>query len=196
MPILEDLDRSMGIQTSSTDIMGFLIQDLLDYAQIKSEKFRTNIDEFNIMDAVKKVMDVQMKQAKDRGMNLIADFSDVENNQMVISDEQRIKQVLLGLQSNAIKFTERGYVKIIVQREFVSDEEFLKITIEDTGIGIEQEDQKKLFKLFGFLQDSKKLNTKGVGMGLVISDQIAQKFNGRVTFSSIPGVGSTFKFTF
>ena len=77
--------------------MGFLIQDLLDYAQIKSEKFRTNIDEFNIMDAVKKVMDVQMKQAKDRGMNLIADFSDVENNQMVISDEQRIKQVLLGL---------------------------------------------------------------------------------------------------
>ena len=72
----------------------------------------------------------------------------------------------------------------------------MKVTVEDTGIGIEKEDQDKLFKLFGFLQDNRKLNTKGVGMGLVISDQIVQKFNGRVTFSSIPGVGSTFIFTF
>ena len=186
----------MGISTSSTDIMGFLIQDLLDYAQIKSDKFRTNIDQFNIVDAVKKVMDVQRKQAKDRGIDLISDFQNVVGNPIIVCDEQRIKQVLLGLQSNALKFTERGFVKIIVERNFQSEKEFLKITVEDSGIGIEIEDQDKLFKLFGFLQDNKKLNTKGVGMGLVISDQIVQKFSGRVTFSSIPGVGSTFIFTF
>ena len=141
-------------------------------------------------------MDVQRKQANDRKIDLIADFSNVLGNSKLVCDEQRIKQVLLGLQSNALKFTERGYVKIIVKREFESDREFLKICVEDTGIGIQREDQKKLFKLFGFLQDTKKLNTKGVGMGLVISDQIVEKFNGKVTFTSVPGVGSSFTFTF
>ena len=78
----------------------------------------------------------------------------------------------------------------------VDHSEYLEIVVEDTGIGIAKKDQKKLFKLFGFLQDSKKLNTKGIGLGLVISDKIVQKFNGSVTFTSEVGVGSKFKFTF
>ena len=87
-------------------------------------------------------------------------------------------------------------MKIIVNIVPRDNNEYLEIVVEDTGIGIEKKDQKKLFKLFGFLQDDKKLNTKGVGLGLVISDQIVSKFNGKVTFSSECGLRSKFKFTF
>jgi signal transduction histidine kinase len=66
----------------------------------------------------------------------------------------------------------------------------------DTGIGIAKADQKKLFKLFGFVQDSKQMNTKGIGLGLVISEQIVTQFNGDITFESEKDVGSTFTFKF
>ena len=80
-------------------------------------------------------------------------------------------QVLLGLQSNAIKFTERGKVEIEVQIiEEHNDQQFLQLSIIDTGIGIASENQDKLFKLFGFINNSGQMNTNGIGLGLVISE--------------------------
>ena len=82
-------------------------------------------------------------------------------------------QVLLGLQSNALKFTEKGYVKIEVA--IIEDSKMrrhLEIKVIDTGVGINHEDQDKLFILFGFVQDSKQLNTNGIGLGLVIIDNL------------------------
>ena len=72
----------------------------------------------------------------------------------------------------------------------------LKIDVTDTGIGIPEEDKDKMFKLFGFLEDKKQLNTKGIGLGLIISQQIVNKFNGKVSFTSSEGFGSVFTFTF
>ena len=79
-------------------------------------------------------------------------------------------QVLLGLQANALKFTQKGRVKTIVEIVTDSmDNRFLKISIIDTGIGIPKENQDKLFKLFGFVQDDQHLNVNGIGLGLMIS---------------------------
>ena len=109
-------------------------------------------------------------------------------------------QVLLGLQTNALKFTERGYVKIEVAIIEVSkksrERRHLEIKVIDTGVGIDYEDQDKLFKLFGFVQDSNERNKNGIGLGLVIADNLVSQFNGKITFESEPGVGSTFKFSF
>lgn len=74
------------------------------------------------------------------------------------------------------------------------EEEFLVIDVIDTGIGIKAQDQEKLFKLFGFVQDSKQMNTNGIGLGLVISDQIINKLGGKISFNSTENVGSTFRF--
>mmetsp|Transcript_30610 Transcript_30610/g.46974 ORF Transcript_30610/g.46974 Transcript_30610/m.46974 type:complete len:81 (+) Transcript_30610:2085-2327(+) len=79
-------------------------------------------------------------------------------------------QVLLGLQSNAIKFTQEGSVTIKTRIVPAIDGNYLEVSVVDTGIGIAYEDQDKLFKLFGFLNSSRQLNTKGIGLGLVISD--------------------------
>ena len=106
-------------------------------------------------------------------------------------------QVLLGLQTNALKFTQRGRVQTNV--EIITTEEnqkFLKISVIDTGIGIAKKNQDKLFKLFGFLQDDQNLNVNGIGLGLMISQLIVKKFDGSVTFDSQEGKGSTFCFTF
>jgi signal transduction histidine kinase len=102
---------------------------MLDYAQIRSGKFRKNFSRFNIRKAVQKVLDIQKKQAFERKINLFAEFKNISENEefqqqnasiqdihspMMICDEHRIMQVLLCLQSNALKFTEKGYVKIEV----------------------------------------------------------------------------------
>ena len=81
-------------------------------------------------------------------------------------------QVLLCLQSNALKFTQEGYVKIVVEIVPKDENTYLEIQVIDTGIGIKEEDQDKLFKLFGFVQDTKNLNKNGIGLGLAISDEI------------------------
>ena len=114
----------------------------------------------------------------------------------MICDKQRVMQVLLNLQSNALKFTEKGYVKIEVSVQRREASKYLKIEVIDTGIGIKLEDQDKLFKLFGFVQDAQQLNTNGIGLGLVISDNIVNQYNGKIVFESEYEKGSRFSFTF
>jgi signal transduction histidine kinase len=98
---------------------------------------------------------------------------------MICCDEQRIMQVLIGLQSNAIKFTEKGKVETVVEIfNLNSSEKFLKIKVFDTGIGIPKKDQHRLFKLFGYVQDNKQMNVNGIGLGLAISSKIVEKFDG------------------
>ena len=182
--------------------MEFLIQDLLDYAQIKAGKFRKNIKKFNLRDAIEKIMCIQRKKAEENGIkfsviyeNIAQDDSvgQIENEDyspIINSDEKRIQQILLNLQSNALKFTKKGGVTIRakitsekpksmnainsdmnIQDLQVEDvfQRYLSISVEDTGVGIKKEDQKKLFKQFGYLDKTNKMNTQGIGLGLLIS---------------------------
>ena len=121
---------------------------------------------------------------------------------MIKTDMTRIMQVLLGLQSNAIKFTKKGHVKHIIEIvegfDNLTNQKclFLRCSVEDTGIGIEEKDQKKLFKLFGFVQNALHMNKNGIGLGLVIMDKITNQFGSKITFKSNPNEGSTFTFEF
>ena len=182
--------------------MNFIIQDLLDFAQIKGDKFRKNNLVFNIKDAIEKVMSIQRQKAKDKNLEFDAAFINIGNEEegqespMICCDEHRIMQVLLGLQTNALKFTKRGRVQTNVEIITEDSQKYLKISVIDTGIGIPEKNQNKLFKLFGFVQDSQNLNINGIGLGLMISKQIVKKFDGNVNFISEEGCGSTFCFTF
>jgi hypothetical protein len=181
--------------------MKFLIQDFLDYSQLKSDKFRKNIKPFNIKDTVDRVLSIQKKKAIDSGVMLVAKYPGFrqapgeEGRSLVVNaDEGRIVQILLNLQSNALKFTEAGSVTLTVST-FVADcQEYLQVEVADTGIGIKKEDQASLFKLFGFLEDSAQLNTNGIGLGLVISKQLVEQFGGKIWLESEVDVGTTFTF--
>ena len=131
-------------------------------------------------------MCIQRQKAIDQDIEFFSTFVNIKEDQhfidaegesmhfspIVNSDRQRVMQVLLGLQSNALKFTKEGKVEIVVEIVHEQDEVYLKISVVDTGIGIPINQQKKLFKLFGFVEETAQLNTNGIGLGLVISDQI------------------------
>ena len=118
------MEKGLYIQESSSEIMRCLVQDLLDYAQIKAGKFRQNITTFNIRNSVEKVMSIQRLNAEKKGISFEVEYENIAKDEahangregrfspIIKCDEQRIMQVLLGLQSNALKFTRTGRVKI------------------------------------------------------------------------------------
>ena len=106
----------------------------------------------------------------------LAGFPDVQQglinkpNFKIISDEQRLQQVVMNLLSNALKFSKKGgTIDMVVNYKIEGNTEKIGISVKDTGVGIKEEDQKKLFKLFGFIDTTKEINTKGIGLGLYIS---------------------------
>lgn len=114
LSILEQLDEGRKTQQNSAEFMKFIIQDLLDYSQIKAGKFRKNFTMFNIRDTIEKVMNMQSQKAKDKNIKFGVKFKGIltsDDSLMkgfspnICCDEHRIMQVLLGLQSNALKFT-------------------------------------------------------------------------------------------
>ena len=99
------------------------------------------------------------------------------------------------MQSNALKFTERGSV-VIEGRVYENDnEKYLEISVVDTGAGIKDQDKDKLFKMFGYIEDKNQKNTHGIGLGLNLSKRIVEQFGGKIEAQSEFGKGSTFKFT-
>lgn len=115
---------------------------------------------------------------------------------MISTDEQRVMQVMHNFVSNALKFTKEGEVVILVSLVEDKSEQYLKVSVKDTGVGIKDEDRDKLFKLFGFLHSTQGMNTKGIGLGLAICKMIVQQFRGEVYVDSKLNHGSTFTFTF
>ena len=114
-------------------------------------------------------------------------YFDFEDDFLISTDKQRLQQVLMNLQSNALKFTPRGGFVILRCRKINGN---VEVTVTDNGCGIRDEDKSKLFKLFGFLEANQELNTQGTGLGLHISHLITKKFGGDIWFHSQSGSGS------
>jgi len=114
---------------------------------------------------------------------------------MISTDKRRLQQVLLNIQSNALKFTEKGgEVTVFYSLYKLDGKSYCEIQVKDTGMGIKRKDKKKLFKLFGFVQSTEDINTRGIGLGLVISKKIVERFDGTIGFKSKWSKGSTFAF--
>jgi signal transduction histidine kinase len=116
-------------------------------------------------------------------------------NFIINTDVKRLQQVFLNILSNAVKFTDReGKIFVIVEK---TQGEVLRVSVADNGVGIKKKDQDKLFKMFGSIKnEKKKFNVGGIGLGLVISKLIVNKFDGQIDFISKFKKGSTFFYTF
>lgn len=109
------------------------------------------------------------------------------------TDKMRLKQVVLNLQSNALKFCKPGGSVTIV---CLNKLPFVEVQVIDTGYGIKEEDLPKLFQLFGYLNQTSDRNTNGIGLGLYITKQIVEEFGGKVSVRSVFGEGTTFTLSF
>ena len=197
--IQADMTKHADIQESSTKLLNFYVADLLSLSQINKKKFRKNISKFDIREAVQEIVEIQRDKLSFNRINLKTEYLGFENeNYQVFTDKMRLQQVLLNYQSNAIKFTpKQGKILIrCIKHEFLGDHGEIQIKVIDNGVGIKDEDKEKLFKIFGYLDRTKELNSNGIGLGLYITKMIVKQFQGQVSVESEPGRGSTFNLAF
>ena len=155
-----------------------MINDILDFSKISNCQLSLNFEIIDIVSLIKDVTRLMKFQIKTKGIDFIFEKRNLPEKLMVTTDPNRLKQILLNLLSNALKFTFRGSIKIILE---LTMEGLLTVNVKDTGIGIKNENISKLFSLFGKLkQDDPSINKQGIGLGLVISQNLAKLlYNGR-----------------
>jgi len=172
-----------------------IINDILDISKIEAGKLSIEQADFELETTLAGVVSVIGEKAGEKGLELILDIaSDVPVN--VIGDSLRLGQVLINYANNAIKFTEHGEIDIVVRaREIGADSVLLWFAVRDTGIGLSEEQKKRLFTAFSQADTSTTRQYGGTGLGLAISKQLATMMGGEVGVDSAPGVGSTFWFT-
>jgi len=166
-----------------------LINDVLDLSKIEAGRLTLSLNEYSIGEVIRAAVSSVEALAAEKKLELNVSISEkLANGQ---GDEQRIAQVLLNLLGNAIKFTETGAVGV---EAVVSDNNFL-VSVSDTGPGIADADQKKIFEEFHQADGSSTRQKGGTGLGLSISKKIVEMHGGRIWVESILGKGSTFRFT-
>jgi len=186
--LTEEQRSYISIIRSETERLTKLINDLLDQSRMERGKFKINPVFFDLRDLVEKCS--CSAAAERKGLYVRWEFAD--DVPKVYGDPARIAQVLLNLISNAIKFTEKGGVTIKVWRKSRS---FVQVDVIDTGPGISEEDQKRLFKPFSQLPQPDGHKRSGSGLGLAISKGIIKLHGGQIGVSSKLGSGSRFWFT-
>jgi PAS domain S-box-containing protein len=189
-PVNDEQERQLGMIVRSGNHLLALVNDVLDLEKIEAGAMLVEVDEFDIAELVSSAAEIMAPMAKDRGLSL--DIRVPEAGLLVRTDEDRVRQVLLNLFSNAVKFTDTGGVTIAL--DTVNDH--ARITVTDTGVGILKSRLEEVFDEFKSMGRPGDNPQGGTGLGLPISRRLARLMGGDVTLSSVEGTGSTFVFTF
>jgi signal transduction histidine kinase len=175
------------VQDSARHLLA-LINDVIDISKIEAGKIEAGVSTFNLAGVILEVRNTFDPAAQDRGLVLNIE---IPGPITVTSDERRIKQIIMNLVSNAIKFTDEGRVDLAVEQKGT----VVEVRVRDTGIGIGKEDLEQLFRPFVRVMVPGRL-TEGTGLGLYLSKKIARFLGGDITAESEPGKGSVFTFSF
>ncbi|MEJ2662279.1 MAG: response regulator, partial [Desulfobacteraceae bacterium] len=190
----EQRDFAQTVQYSADALLA-VINDILDFSKIEAGKIELDEFDFNIRSMVEDAADLLAVRAYEKGVELVAlVHHDVPS--YLRGDAGRLRQILLNLAGNSIKFTEKGEVVIRASLEQASDTKAtIRFSVTDTGIGIPMEKQDRLFKSFSQVDASRTRKYGGTGLGLVISKKLAEMMGGQIGVESTEGQGSTFWFT-
>ena len=187
-------DYVSKIQQSGQHLMG-IINDILDFSKVEAGKLSVEQIPFELDKVLQNVATVIVDKATTKGLELICDVAP-EVPQSLIGDPLRLGQVLINYANNAIKFTERGEISIVVRLAEGADHEvLLRFEVRDSGIGLTPEQIGRLFQSFQQADSSTTRKYGGTGLGLAISKSLAELMGGAVGVESTPGQGSTFWFT-
>lgn len=172
-----------------------IINDLLDISKIEAGKMELVEDVYNLKAMLSDIRMIIMNRIGSNPIELIYDI-DKELPDKVIGDEIRIRQVIINLMNNAVKFTQKGYVKLAVKiQKHVEEGLYIRFSVTDTGQGIKKEDIKRLFEAFEQVDIKKNQGKEGTGLGLAISSQLVEMMGGKLEVRSEYGKGSKFYFT-
>ncbi len=190
----EQRDYAETIRSSSDTLLS-IINDILDFSKIESGQLDLEEAVFSLPDCVDTTLDLLAAVAGAKDLDLVVDLSpDVPT--MVVGDVTRLRQVLVNLVGNAVKFTPTGEVQVSVRvAQDDPEQPLISMAVRDTGIGIPRERQDRLFQSFSQVDSSTTRMYGGTGLGLAISRRLAEAMGGDITVDSTPGAGATFTFT-
>jgi protein-histidine pros-kinase len=180
------------VQASGKHLLS-LINDLLDLAKIESGKVELSREAVSAREMLEVIGSSLRPLADGKGIHLIVEAAG--ELPLLWTDRRALHQILLNLANNAIKFTDRGSVRMAVHQKLTDGKPVAEFAVSDTGVGIHQEDQDRLFKAFSRLEASGERHYEGTGLGLHLSQKLAELLGGQITFESAPGTGSTFRLT-
>lgn len=187
----EQTTYARAVKTSGDALLS-LISELLDYSKIEAGKIDLESRPFVLSELIEDVTELLAPRAHARDLEIAADI-DERLPQRLMGDAARLRQVLLNLAGNAIKFTPSGGVAIVVEPGDGPNE--IAFVVRDTGIGIAREAQARIFREFEQADEPTAREFGGTGLGLSISERIVRRMGGRIELDSKPGVGSTFTAT-
>ncbi len=187
----EQVTYAKAVKTSGDALMA-LIDELLDFSKIEAGKIDLEQRPFTLASMIEEITELLAPRAQARKLE-IASYVDERLPPEVVGDAARLRQVLLNLAGNAIKFTPAGGVALIVEPGIWPGE--ISFIVRDTGIGIAADAQQRIFREFEQASDGTARNYGGTGLGLSISDRIVRRMGGRITLESAEGEGATFAFS-
>ena len=193
-PLTRDQKKLINTIKVSGDSLLLIINDILDFTKIEAGKLALESTPCNLESLVRETVDIIAGQAESKGLTLIVDIGQL-GSPFVNADPLRIRQVLLNLLSNALKFTNKGTIRVRVQT-LEEKNAFTKVrfSVKDTGIGMEKDVCDRLFKPFTQADESTTREFGGTGLGLAISKQLVELMGGRISCESRSGIGSEFMF--
>ena len=185
-------ERCVNIQNSGKSLLS-IINNILDFSKIESGNMELIEDKFNISSVLEEVINMTVTRKGCKKIEIIV-LADPNIPCGLIGDEVCIKQIIINLMTNAVKFTHSGAVTLSVSHIVQEDSIILKISVEDTGIGITEENLNRLFTSFQQLDTRKNRSIEGTGLGLAISKRLLTQMGGTINVSSVYGQGSVFSF--
>jgi PAS domain S-box-containing protein len=189
-PLTSEQEKQLQTVRASAKHLLALINDLLDLAKIDAGTIELRLDPTECREVVEEIASSLRPLAEDRGLELRVALP--EEDIVLRTDRRMLSQIVLNLVNNAIKFTERGTVHVFLRRDSAGDKNVVEIGVRDTGSGIRPEDQAKLFVAFTQVDPTAQRRQEGPGLGLHLSQKLAEALGGRIECRSKYGVGSTF----
>jgi signal transduction histidine kinase len=200
-PLNEEQQKQLEIVKNSARHLLALINDVIDLSKIEAGKVEIITEEFDASRAISEVYDSFKATADKKNVSLTLEIPD---KLIINSDKRRVQQVVLNLVSNAIKFSDKGSVRVSARTvdneqhstdnySRATERKFVEISVEDTGIGIKEEDRDKLFIAFSRIHLEGAPKQEGTGLGLYLSKKIAHLIGGGIEVESEFGKGSIFR---
>ncbi len=194
LPLPTDKLEHVVIINSAADSLLRIVNDVLDVSKIEAGKLQISNHPFSPNELLEDTVNVMSQSAQQKQLEFIFRLAPLPEK--LVGDSQRIQQVLINLLGNALKFTSSGHISLSVSGETLDNNTYqMQFLVEDTGIGISQQDRKKLFSAFSQIDDATSRSYQGTGLGLVICKQLVQMMAGRIDLTSVPGEGSCFSVT-
>jgi PAS domain S-box-containing protein len=193
-PLNEEQRTCIQTIKQSGDALLTIINDILDFSKIEAGKLTLELIPFELAQTLQEVIQLMSQRAEEKHLELRVETAGPLSGPLV-ADPNRVRQILLNLVGNAVKFTNHGRVTLRAVELATAEQRYLRVEISDTGIGIDPASQARLFQKFSQADSSTTRRYGGTGLGLAISKHLVELMGGQIGLESEPGRGSTFWFT-